>query len=80
MANIKEIISAWASKRNPTPEEQSLAEMRYKICETCPKRVKKFGFEICGECGCPLDKKVFTPKREQACPLDKWSEIDKKFG
>jgi hypothetical protein len=76
--DVKEIVTAWASSFNPTPQEKELADKRTSICETCPSMKKIFNQKwsaFCGECGCPIGKKVYT-KSNNPCPLKKWSEVD----
>lgn len=83
MFDFKEIMQAWVTKFNPTPEQHELALKRFAICEECPS--KKIisnpvrNFFICGECGCPLEGKTHSPKRKNACPLNKWETVDKDY-
>jgi hypothetical protein len=80
--DVIEIINAWKIANNPTPKQEELAELRFKICDTCPSKkviTKKLKLAtICGECGCPISKKIFTPKFNP-CPLKKWGEIDIQY-
>lgn len=80
--DIKEIISAWIIKKNPTPTQQQLAIERYAICEKCPSKsnllLQKKWTEHCSECGCPLQGKIFTPKYN-GCPLEKWKGVEEKY-
>lgn len=83
MFKLEEIVRAWVTKFNPTPEQQELALKRLEICMECPS--KKFvenpvrNFYMCGECGCPLEGKSHSPNRIKACPLDKWEIVDKDY-
>jgi hypothetical protein len=80
MNKIKEIITAWMISFNPSEDEKILAEKRYEVCFTCPKRGNnKLGIEVCTECGCPLSKKIFTLKEQDSCPLKKWSDVETEF-
>jgi hypothetical protein len=80
--DVIEIINAWKIANNPTPKQEELAELRFKICDVCPSKkviTKKIGLAtVCGECGCPISKKIFTPKFN-SCPLKKWGEIDIQY-
>lgn len=80
--NVKEIVSAWASKVKPKRDQKRLAEKRATICSTCD-RVKEAigsvdGTRYCAECGCLLEAKVYS-YREGACPLGKWDTVDREF-
>jgi len=79
--NIKEILNAWVTSFNPTPEQLSRANDRYSICSECPSRREIFSNKnwsmICGECGCPLQKKIYS-NAINPCPLKKWENVDKK--
>lgn len=73
MNKITEIVGAWASLFNPTPEEIARAEMRYEICTNCDSFKTAIDVELCGECGCVIKAKVFSKKTETSpCPLNKW--------
>lgn len=80
--DIKEILSAWKAKLNPTEDQRTLAEQRAKICEQCDRVGETLknnkSTNYCKECGCILPAKVYSYK-EGACPLGKWDEIDRKF-
>lgn len=80
--DIKEIISAWVIKSNPTEHQKQLAIERYAICEECPSRsnmfIQKKWTEHCSECGCPLQGKIFTPKFN-SCPLGKWKGVEESY-
>lgn len=80
--DIKEIISAWVTKYNPTERQQQLATERYAICEQCPSKINliqnKKWTEHCSECKCPLQGKVFTP-RFDSCPLGKWKSVEENY-
>lgn len=80
--DLKEIITSWLIKNNPTEAQQQLAVERYAICEQCPSRtsmlLQKKWTEYCSECGCPLQGKIFTPKYN-GCPLGKWKDIEEKY-
>jgi len=77
--NIREIVKAWITAANPSPEQVTLAEKRYEICSKC----ELFGIrditkdEYCKSCGCPLNKKIFSDKFD-ACPANKWLDIEKE--
>lgn len=74
MDKFTDIVKAWGSMINSTPEEEELAAKRYDICRKCPERVNKIGVELCGACGCPLKAKVYSSKKK-SCPLGKWRDI-----
>lgn len=82
MDNLFTIIEAWKIANKPTEKQSQLANLRAKICDSCPS--KKFIIKekewsaICDSCGCPLNKKVFT-NAQNPCPLKKWEEVDKPF-
>lgn len=80
--DIKEIISAWVIRYNPTEAQQELASKRYAICEECPSKsnilLQKKWTEHCSECGCPLQGKIFTPKYN-GCPLEKWKDVEEEY-
>lgn len=80
--DVKEILSAWLIKHNPTTTQQQLAIERYRICEECPSKsniiLQKKWTEHCSECGCPLQGKIFTP-RSNGCPLGKWKSVEEKY-
>jgi hypothetical protein len=74
---ISEIFKSWVTAANPTPEEQTIAQYRANVCDSCFKKeyVKAVNTFICSDCGCPLNKKVFSPKPgKEACPLAKWEK------
>jgi hypothetical protein len=77
--NIKEIVKAWITAANPSPEQVTLAEKRYEICSKCDL----FGVrditkdKYCKSCGCPLNKKIFSNNFD-ACPHHYWLEIEKE--
>lgn len=79
---MKEIISAWVIKNNPSENQQQLAKKRYNICLECPSRASLFKqkkwSEYCNECGCLLQGKIFTPKYD-SCPLNKWREVEEDY-
>ncbi len=74
MNKIFEIVEAWATALKPSPIRKRLAEIRYKICDTCEHKTEAGGIEICGACGCPLKGKVFTSAtpEQKNCPKGKW--------
>jgi hypothetical protein len=80
--NVIEIINAWKIANNPTPKQEELAKLRFKICDTCPSKkviTKKIGLAtVCDKCGCPISKKIFSPKFN-SCPLEKWAEVDNRY-
>lgn len=80
--DLKEIITSWLIKHNPTKIQQQLAVERYAICEECPSRanviLQQKWTEHCSECGCPLQGKIFTPKYN-GCPLGKWKDVEEKY-
>jgi hypothetical protein len=80
--DLKEIITSWVIKYNPTEAQQQLATERYSICEKCPSKstllLQKKWTEHCSECGCPLQGKIFTPK-SNGCPLGKWQIVEEKY-
>ncbi len=80
--DLKEIISAWIIKHNPSELQQQLAVERYAICEQCSSKsnilLQKKWTEHCSECGCPLQGKIFTPKYD-GCPLGKWRDVEDRY-
>lgn len=80
--DIKEIVSAWASKVRPTEDQKNLATRRAEICNQCPdigEAVKGAdGTRFCKNCGCLIEAKIYSYK-EGACPKGKWDDIDRKF-
>jgi ribosomal protein L37AE/L43A len=72
--NISEIVKAWKISFNPTPEQQEIAEIRSKICDSCEfKNFKKLTRTfVCDACGCPIAKKIYSPSGPGACPKNKW--------
>ena len=77
MLKIVEIAKAWIAAAYPTPEQQSIAEHRISVCDSCPHQTyqKHLDMFTCGLCGCPLNKKVYSPlPGEQACPDAKWKK------
>jgi len=80
--NPKQIIKAWATSFNPNTDEKELADLRKKICDSCPSKKEvlknKKWSAVCSECGCPISKKVFTIEFNP-CPLKKWEPVDEKF-
>lgn len=75
MNKIFEIVEAWSTAMNPSPIRKRLAEIRYKICDTCEDRgVNAVGMDVCNACGCPLRGKVFTSAtpEQKNCPKGKW--------
>jgi hypothetical protein len=81
MNKLREIVTAWRTKWNPTDEQKILADKRLLICKKCPSKKETISglnfFAVCGECGCPIEAKIHSP-RVGACPLGKWDEIDGK--
>lgn len=80
--DVKEIVSAWVSRVNPTEDQKKLAELRAEICNECDE-VKEAveslnGTRYCSQCGCLIEAKVYSYK-EGACPLGKWDKIDREF-
>ncbi len=72
-----EIAKAWMISMNPTPEQESIANSRIEICNTCEHKkslqLPTGGYlYTCGLCGCPLQKKIYSPKGPDACPGNKW--------
>lgn len=80
--DVKEIVSAWASKIKPTEDQKKLATLRAEICSKCPdvgEAVKgSNGTRFCKNCGCLLEAKVYSYK-EGACPKGKWNEVDSAY-
>jgi len=78
--NIKEIVTAWGSKINPSPELKELAEKRLEICDSCESKdyVKVDKFYRCKECGCPLAGKSFS-RKDHACPKNKWVDVENEY-
>jgi hypothetical protein len=80
---ISEIVGSWAISFKPTVAQKKLAEDRYSICLTCPKKIMAFSktkieFEKCDVCGCPISKKIFS-NRYNACPLEKWIDLENEY-
>ena len=80
--DVREIVSAWASKIHPKESQKQLAEKRAGICNECD-HVKEIldnvnGTRYCDRCGCLIEGKVYS-YREGACPLGKWDRIDAEF-
>jgi len=73
---ISEIFKSWATAANPTPEEQTIAQYRANVCDSCPNKKHNNVLNIyyCGLCGCPLSKLVFSPKGKEACHGSKWKK------
>jgi hypothetical protein len=71
--NPKEIVKAWITAANPSPEQVTLAEKRYEICSKCElfaiRNITKD--EYCKSCGCPINKKIFSNEFD-ACPEHNW--------
>ncbi len=68
---ISNIISGWFNVAKDklgilSPEINTKAEERLKICSACPQRKG----DNCGACGCPLVAKVRSPQSN--CPIKKW--------
>lgn len=80
--NIRDIVSSWKTKINPTEIEVNLAQERINICSGCEfKKLffsKKEWSSICGKCGCPINTKIFS-KEFNSCPEKKWEEVDSMF-
>ena len=77
MNKISEIFKSWVAAANPTYEQQTIAQYRANVCDSCDKKTHVIAINsfVCGECGCPLSKKVFSPKPgPEACPLAKWEK------
>ena len=82
--DFKEIVGAWYSTINHTPEQKLLADKRFEICLTCPYKeeiLKGQEWALrCSKCGCPLKAKVYTKKthlhKDGSCPLGKWKEVE----
>lgn len=49
---------------------QTLADVRLKICNQCPHKVNTSLGYVCDECGCIIDAK--TRVEDEHCDLDKW--------
>ena len=76
MAGIKEIVKAWWTASNPTPEQSLLAQKRLEICKGCESMVESVVFKYkCNECGCPIGKKIFTDMMG-TCDLKKWNKVE----
>lgn len=74
MANVKQILEAWAISYNPSDEQAKTAAKRLEVCDGCENKLKnRFGVFVCIECGCVLSKKAFSPL-ENPCPLRKWDQ------
>lgn len=71
--NLIEISQAWRIRKNPTDEQQKIAEERMAVCEVC--EYKHFNTLIktynCNACGCFLGTKIYSPL-ENPCPEKKW--------
>ena len=80
--DVKEIVSAWMSKMNPTETQKELATKRAEICNQCPDVGKVLdraeGTRYCMNCGCFIEAKVYSYK-EGACPKGKWDKVDREF-
>lgn len=80
--DVKEIVSAWASKLKPTEDQKQLATLRAEVCQNCPDVGEVVegaeGTRYCKNCGCLLEAKVYSYK-EGACPKGKWDNIDRQF-
>jgi hypothetical protein len=77
MNKISEIFKSWVAAANPTQDQQTIAQYRANVCDSCDKKTHVVAINsfICGECGCPLSKKVFSPKPgKEACPLAQWEK------
>lgn len=75
LKKFNEIVKAWISSYNPTPDQESQAAYRASICNECPhkKHLDKFNTYICSKCNCPLNKKIFSHlPNEEACPDSRW--------
>lgn len=85
--NIREIVTAWATKFHHSVEQKELGDKRYDICLSCPSHKEKIKnkkwTQYCGECGCPLSAKVFTRSiysdEGGSCPLEKWKEVEIEY-
>ena len=74
MANVKQILEAWAISYNPSDEQAKTAAKRLEVCDGCENKLKnRFGVFVCIECGCVLSKKAFSPLGNP-CPLRKWDQ------
>ena len=73
MNKIKEILIAYANKRNPTDEQKKIAEERLVICMGCEHWRQSAIMDYCNKCGCDTSAKVFTPRGADACPEKKWT-------
>jgi|688.fasta_scaffold02526_44 hypothetical protein len=75
--NIVEIFKAWSISFDPSKEQNELAAIRMKICDSCEAKETN-PIIYCKDCGCPLSKKVFTPYMNR-CPRAKWNDDERKY-
>lgn len=80
------IISGWKNVIFKNKDIEELANVRAKICASCPEANKKYKFKqflpgekiatkeieglACNVCGCPLSAKIRQVLEN--CPQDKW--------
>lgn len=60
----------WIMRSQPTPEQDKIAELRYRVCVECPAFVELDRPE-CEHCGCYIEHKIYSGE-ERGCPLNKW--------
>jgi hypothetical protein len=60
----------WRMRSQPTPEQDEIAELRYRVCVECPAFVELDRPE-CEHCGCYIEHKIYSGE-ERGCPLNKW--------
>lgn len=65
---LTNIIKGWY--RKIFNKNQSLAEYRLNICQTCEYKDRILGQDVCGLCGCVLDAKVRV--ENEICYNNKW--------
>jgi len=73
MNKLKEILISYATKYNPTEEQQKVAEQRLEICMGCEFWVQSPIRDYCSKCGCTTSAKVYSPVGADACPEKKWT-------
>jgi len=73
MNKFLEIAKSWITAMNPSEEQQSIADQRIEVCNSCSfRKYNDVGdFYFCGVCGCPLKGKVYSPL-QNSCPENKW--------
>ena len=67
---VTEIFNAWKVAKNPTDNQQEIAEERLETCNSCEFK-REQPLLHCGACGCPLQKKAYS-QVARSCPKGKW--------